>query len=195
MEFAASRVNISTPPAIIKIQTKLTTFANKKQTRAPSDHSRYGEENKHRRPVAGGDYISHSSDKSDLTSTQSHFQFGADMLAMIGIVESRKCYRNTNHILVLIPILMILVLIYLKFGVTTFESFSKNSPPGPKPWPIIGSLHLMASYTKYPFEVFTRLQKVSSSSRIIKRTTWVPNSFLQKYKQLARILCSDFSII
>ena len=37
--------------------------------------------------MAGGDYISHSSDKSDLTSTQSHFQFGADMLAMIGIVE------------------------------------------------------------------------------------------------------------
>ena len=123
-------------------------------------------------------------------------QCGASMLAMIGKVESRKCCRNTNHILVLIPILTILVLIYLKFGVTTFESFSKNSPPGPKPWPIIGSLHLMASYTKYPFEVFTRLQKVSSSSRIIKqRPTWVPNSFLQKYKQLARIVISDFSII
>ena len=32
--------------------------------------------------------------------------------------------------------------------------------PGPKPWPIIGSLHLMANFKKYPFEVFTKLQQV-----------------------------------
>ena len=32
--------------------------------------------------------------------------------------------------------------------------------PGPKPWPVIGSLHLMANFQKYPFEVFTKLQQV-----------------------------------
>ena len=54
---------------------------------------------------------------------------------------------------------------YIKYGLINGESFSKNVPPGPKPWPIIGSLHLMASYTKYPFEVFTRLQKVKTKPR------------------------------
>ena len=61
----------------------------------------------------------------------------------------------------LITVLLVLLLIYVKF--VGLESFSQNVPPGPKPWPIIGSLHLMASYTKYPFEVFTRLQKVLPS--------------------------------
>ena len=56
--------------------------------------------------------------------------------------------------------LLTLVLVYLKYGPASFESFSKNVAPGPKPWPVIGSLHLMATYKKYPFEVFTRLQKV-----------------------------------
>ena len=36
----------------------------------------------------------------------------------------------------------------------------ENIIPGPKPWPIIGSLHLMANFKKYPFEAFTNLQKV-----------------------------------
>ena len=34
--------------------------------------------------------------------------------------------------------------------------------PGPRPWPVIGSLHLMANFKRYPFEVFTRLQEVGS---------------------------------
>ena len=64
----------------------------------------------------------------------------------------------------MIAVLLTLVLVYIKYGPATFESFSKNVPPGPKPWPIIGSLHLMATYKKYPFEVFTRLQKVLTNS-------------------------------
>ena len=32
--------------------------------------------------------------------------------------------------------------------------------PGPRPWPIIGSLHLMANFKRIPFEAFTKLQKV-----------------------------------
>ena len=60
----------------------------------------------------------------------------------------------------MVAVVLALVLVYSKYGPVTFESFSKNVPPGPKPWPIIGSLHLMATYKKYPFEVFTRLQKV-----------------------------------
>jgi len=40
--------------------------------------------------------------------------------------------------------------------------------PGPKPWPIIGSLHLMANFKKYPFEAFTNLQKVYGSIFQIK---------------------------
>ena len=52
------------------------------------------------------------------------------------------------------------MLVYLKYDPARSESFSKNVAPGPKPWPVIGSLHLMATYKKYPFEVFTRLQKV-----------------------------------
>ena len=43
--------------------------------------------------------------------------------------------------------------------------------PGPKPWPIIGSLHLMANFKKYPFEAFTNLQKVFDTFR---------NNFSQK---------------
>lgn len=34
-----------------------------------------------------------------------------------------------------------------------------KSPPGPRPWPIIGSLHLLGGY-KSPFEAFTALSKV-----------------------------------
>ena len=60
----------------------------------------------------------------------------------------------------MIAVLLMLVLVYIKYGLATFESSTKNVPPGPKPWPIIGSLHLMATYKKYPFEVFTMLQKV-----------------------------------
>ena len=56
--------------------------------------------------------------------------------------------------------LVTLVLVYLKYDPARSESFSKTVAPGPKPWPVIGSLHLMATYKKYPFEVFTRLQKV-----------------------------------
>ena len=32
--------------------------------------------------------------------------------------------------------------------------------PGPRPWPVLGSLHLMANFQKYPFEVFSKLQQV-----------------------------------
>lgn len=32
--------------------------------------------------------------------------------------------------------------------------------PGPSPLPVIGSLHLMAKFNKYPFECFTRLKKI-----------------------------------
>ena len=46
---------------------------------------------------------------------------------------------------------------------------NENILPGPKPWPVIGSLHLMANFKKYPFDVFTKLQEVC----IIARTTFV----------------------
>jgi len=42
------------------------------------------------------------------------------------------------------------------------KKLGKNIP-GPRPWPIIGSLHLMGNFKKYPFEAFTHLQKVYGS--------------------------------
>ena len=39
---------------------------------------------------------------------------------------------------------------------------SRSVIPGPKPWPVIGSLHLMANFKKYPFEALTKLQQVRS---------------------------------
>ena len=34
--------------------------------------------------------------------------------------------------------------------------------PGPRPWPLIGSLHLLATYKRVPFEAFTALQRVGA---------------------------------
>ena len=35
----------------------------------------------------------------------------------------------------------------------------KGAPPGPRPWPVIGSLHLLAKY-EVPFEAFSQLSKM-----------------------------------
>ena len=66
---------------------------------------------------------------------------------------------------VLVAILATLLSIYAWLHLTHEAQLRSkaNVAPGPRPWPVIGSLHLMANFEKYPFEVFTKLQKVSST--------------------------------
>lgn len=45
-------------------------------------------------------------------------------------------------------------------GMQAVKASDEAELPGPSPLPVIGSLHLMAKFNKYPFECFTRLKKV-----------------------------------
>ena len=47
-----------------------------------------------------------------------------------------------------------------EFGLQAGKAGDEAELPGPAPLPVIGSLHLMAKFNKYPFECFTRLKKV-----------------------------------
>ena len=62
----------------------------------------------------------------------------------------------------LMVVLIVLLAGYLCLGNKNrlLDKKCENVVPGPRPWPVIGSLHLMANFTKYPFEAFTNLQKV-----------------------------------
>jgi len=60
-------------------------------------------------------------------------------------------------------VLIVLLTSYLCLRPRPQDKGVGNPVPGPVPWPIIGSLHLMANFTKYPFEAFTNLQKIYGS--------------------------------
>lgn len=64
------------------------------------------------------------------------------MVVLIALLAGYLCLGNKNRLL---------------------DKKCENIVPGPRPWPVIGSLHLMANFTKYPFEAFTNLQKVYGS--------------------------------
>ena len=67
------------------------------------------------------------------------------MVVLIALLAGYLCLGNKNRL---------------------FDKKCENVVPGPRPWPVIGSLHLMANFTKYPFEAFTNLQKVRQRQMI-----------------------------
>ncbi len=52
-------------------------------------------------------------------------------------------------------------------------------PPGPKPLPFLGSLHLMAN-RKIPFEAFTSLRQVRFSDKAQSKMKKIPCDLIQK---------------
>lgn len=52
--------------------------------------------------------------------------------------------------------MLVVLFLVLRFRKTN-EDYS--AAPGPKPWPIIGSLHLLGQY-QTPFQAFTELSKI-----------------------------------
>ena len=59
-----------------------------------------------------------------------------------------------------------------------FEQPNSNVELCLRPWPLIGSLHLLGRFKKVPFEAFTALQKVNNSSLIAASHAIVVNESL-----------------
>ena len=81
------------------------------------------------------------------------------------LLKSRLFFLHLFPVSVLVSLLAALLGVYFWLNWVSENQFRKKDSimPGPTPWPIIGSLHLMASFKKYPFEVFTKLREVCES--------------------------------
>jgi len=76
-------------------------------------------------------------------------------------ISSAKLVDYKMLVIGLISVSIVLLARYLWFSASPPQDKSLGKPiPGPRPWPVIGSLHLLGNFTKHPFEAFTRLQEV-----------------------------------
>nr|AKH03498.1 cytochrome P450 307F1 [Paracyclopina nana] len=79
---------------------------------------------------------------------------------------------TTASIVVFYLLLLTCLVLLLILGFRSLRSNKKPGAPGPKPWPLIGSLHLMDGY-KIPFAAFTELsQKYGNIFSIKLGNSW-----------------------
>jgi len=65
----------------------------------------------------------------------------------------------TGLLMIWLTGLSLLVVLLWRKNLNSSTKLTKHQAPGPRPWPLIGSLHLLGRFKRVPFEAFTALQK------------------------------------